>query len=143
MGTLGVVDIAPASNYLTLKNCQEREAGEAWACTSLVITDDRGEKAEELYRQACNKEGLGCFILGQMYRKGEGVTQDDFKAVELFQKACDGQDASGCIGLGVEYAVGHGVRQSVEDALTFYGKACDLKDANGCKFYAELKAGKK
>jgi TPR repeat protein len=31
-----------------------------------------------------------------MYTYGQGVKQDDFKAKELFGKACDGGDAIGC-----------------------------------------------
>ena len=74
---------------------------------------------------------------------GNGVTQDSFKAVELYQKACDGKNAEGCSNLGGMYEMGNGVRQSVEDALRFYGKACDLKEKLGCENYARLKTGKK
>jgi hypothetical protein len=30
--------------------------------------------------------GGGCYNLGLMYKKGEGVKQDDFKALKFYQK---------------------------------------------------------
>jgi hypothetical protein len=40
--------------------------------------------AVEFYQKACGLNyGGGCFNLGLMYSNGEGVKQDDFKAVEL------------------------------------------------------------
>ena len=38
----------------------------------------------------------GCFNLGLMYVKGQGVKQDYFKAKDLFGKACDGGVTNGC-----------------------------------------------
>ena len=61
-------------------------------------------------------DGLS-FYLGRMYFAGRGVTRDYVKAVELYQKACEGKSAKGCCNLGGMYEMGNGVRQSVEDAL--------------------------
>ena len=99
--------------------------------------------AEGLTKQCASGDARGCANLGVMYVNGTGVTQDFFKAVELYQKACDGKYGSGCGQLGWMYEQGNSVRQSVADALTFYGKACDLKEKLGCKEYARLKTGKK
>ena len=101
------------------------------------------ETPQELTTQCQKGEAAACFNLGYMYGNGTGVTQDDFKAVELYRKACDGKDGGGCWQLGWMYEQGNGVRQSVADALTFYGKACDLKQKLGCEYYARLKTGKK
>jgi TPR repeat protein len=40
--------------------------------------------------------GEGCSNLGFSYDKGKGVKQDDFKAVEFYQKACDLDKSKGC-----------------------------------------------
>ena len=53
------------------------------------------------------------------------------KAVQLFQKACDGGDASGCSDLGVLYANGQGVKQDYFKAVELYQKACDGGHASG------------
>jgi TPR repeat protein len=45
--------------------------------------------------------GGGCSNLGFSYDKGEGVKQDDFKAVEFFQKACGLNTGRGCSNLGI------------------------------------------
>jgi TPR repeat protein len=74
-----------------------------------------------------------------MYKKGEGIKQDYFKAVELYKKGCDGGDAAGCVGLGVMYEIGKGVRKDANKALEYYGKACDMKEQFGCVSYARLK----
>jgi TPR repeat protein len=74
-----------------------------------------------------------------MYDSGVGVLQDKFKAVEFYQKACEGGYGVGCTNLGVMYANGEGVRQDKSKALEFYGNACNLKNEAGCKNYANLK----
>jgi len=74
-----------------------------------------------------------------MYDKGDGVRQDKFKSVELYQKGCDGKIAISCDWLGVMYSNGEAVRQDKSKALFLYGKACDLKHQSGCEKYAKLK----
>ena len=86
----------------------------------------------------CNT-GSECANFGYKYYIGEGVKQDDFKAVEFYQKACGLNYGRGCSNLGVSYEYGEGVRKSGIKALEYYGKACDLKSVIGCKNYARLK----
>ncbi|MEA1880658.1 MAG: hypothetical protein U9N11_08440 [Campylobacterota bacterium] len=51
----------------------------------------------ELYKKSCDAgDAGGCFNLGLMYVKGEGVKQDSFKAKYLFGKSCDAGLAEGC-----------------------------------------------
>ena len=78
-------------------------------------------------------------LVALMYKDGKGVTQDDFKAVKYWQKACGLKVGRGCFNLGVMYANGKGVRQGNTEILNFFGKACDLKLPLGCKNYARLK----
>ena len=73
-----------------------------------------------------------------MYRSGQGVKQDYYKAVELYKKGCDGGNALGCYNLGVMYYYGKGVKQDYFKAKELFGKACDMKYDKGCKEYAEL-----
>jgi len=47
--------------------------------------------------QQCNAGHAGsCTNLGTMYAKGSGVSQDQARAVQWFQKACDAGEADGC-----------------------------------------------
>jgi TPR repeat protein len=63
-----------------------------------------------------------------MYSNGEGVKQDDFKAVEFYQKACDLNHGKGCSNLGLSYVNGKGVKQDDIKAVEVFQKAC-IKDS--------------
>ena len=103
-------------------------------CVSLFGSDFENAK------KACDGgDAIGCWSLGYMYKYGEGVKQDNFKAAELYKKSCDGGDAIGCGSLGYMYKYGEGVKQDSQKALELYGKACDMKNETGCKDYAKLK----
>jgi TPR repeat protein len=58
----------------------------------------------------CNT-GSECANFGYKYYIGEGVKQDDFKAVEFYQKACGLNYGGGCFNLGLLYSNGEGVKQ--------------------------------
>ena len=58
-----------------------------------------------------------------MYHQGEGVSQDDRKAVELFQKAADQGYAPGQAYLASRYAEGKGVRKDYQKAVELFHKA--------------------
>jgi TPR repeat protein len=80
--------------------------------------------------------------LGSMYVNGQGVKQNDIKAVEFFQKSCEGKHALGCYLLGLACEYGEGTRKDMGQALSYFGKACDLKYWRGCIDYARLKRGR-
>jgi len=61
-------------------------------------------------KKACDGgDAKSCTELGGMYYKGEGVSQDNAKAVQLFKKGCDGGNALGCSNLGGMYYKSEGV----------------------------------
>ena len=60
-----------------------------------------------------------------MYRKGNGVTQDEKKAVQWYQKSADQGYPLAQSNLGVMYELGKGVTQNYEKALELYQKAAD------------------
>jgi hypothetical protein len=89
--------------------------------------------ALKLFTKACDSgNALGCYNLGVMYEKGEGVQQDSFKAVELYTKVCDSGNAFGCYNLGLMYYNGQGVRQDSFKTVELWTKACDGGIALGC-----------
>ncbi len=85
----------------------------------------------------CNT-GFECRILGQKYTNGRGVKQDDFKAVEFYQKACGLNSGLGCTFLGFSYAKGKGVKQDDFKAVALHQKACGLNSWLGCIFLGAL-----
>ena len=75
---------------------------------------------------------VGCFSLGVMYEKGEGVVEDKGKAMELYKKACDGGNMRGCSNLGLKYENGEGVVEDKGKAVELFKKACDSGNMSGC-----------
>ena len=65
------------------------------------------------------------FNLGKMYEFGQGVPQDDAKAVEWYRKAAEQGYASAQKNLGVMYEFGQGVPQDDTKAVEWYRKAAE------------------
>ena len=77
-----------------------------------------------------------------MYFDGKGVKKDYKKAVELYNKACDGKFADGCNNLGYMYANGKGVKRDVTRAMGYGRRACDAGSWVACgNFASVLEAG--
>ena len=51
-------------------------------------------------------KAVACTELGLMYTQSEGVKQDNFKAKDLFGKACEAGENAGCSNLGNLYRKG-------------------------------------
>ena len=90
------------------------------------------DKAAELFKKVCDGgEVRGCYNLGVMYEKGNGVEKNFSKAVELYKKACDDGEMLGCYNLGVMYAKGNGVEKDFSKAAELFKKACDGERKRG------------
>ncbi|MBQ9725698.1 MAG: sel1 repeat family protein, partial [Neisseriaceae bacterium] len=76
-----------------------------------------------------------CFNLGVSYHNGQGVRQNDYQAIKLWEKACNNGYALGCFNLGSSYYYGQGTPKDFSIAKEYYGKACDLGDQEGCDWY--------
>ena len=72
-------------------------------------------------------------LLGAMYRKGEGVLQDDKAAVKWFTLAAQQGDAKAQVNLGVMYATGQGVLQDNIYAHMWVNIAASSGDENADK----------
>ena len=84
-------------------------------------------------------DGTACYKLGVYYEEGrEGVTQDDAKAVEYYQKAISDKNVHATmlgipqtyLALGRFYESGRGVEQNTETAIEYYTKALEAADEN-------------
>jgi len=62
-----------------------------------------------------------------MCSRGRGVQEDQARAAQLYQKACDGGDAPGCGALGWMYTNGTGVEKDDAKAAELFQKGRDLK----------------
>lgn len=78
-----------------------------------------------------------CAELGKAYYYGNGVTKDINKAIQLYEKACDGGIMDGCIYSGIAYQKGEGAATDLGKAVQLYEKACNGKNMFGCTFLGE------
>jgi TPR repeat protein len=63
--------------------------------------------AAQYYQKACNAPFIqslfpsdgefACYSLGKMYRDGEGVPKNKYRALELFRKSCDLRTEKACV----------------------------------------------
>ncbi|MBP3530171.1 MAG: SEL1-like repeat protein, partial [Thermoguttaceae bacterium] len=61
--------------------------------------------------------------LGDCYYYGNGVEENNEKAVEWYRKAAEKDDAQGLLNLGVCYYNGEGVDENIDEAMSWYRKA--------------------
>ena len=83
------------------------------------------------------------FNLGNMYRRGQGVKQDNFEAVKWYRKAAEQGNAKAQVLLGLAYLLGKGVQFNKSLAKEWFYKACDNGEKIGCKYYGELNRGER
>ena len=77
-------------------------------------------------RQAAEQGDVNAqYSLGQIYRKGEGVSRDYAKAVKWYRKAAEQGYADAQFKLGVMYHNGKGVPQDDAEAVKWYRKAAE------------------
>ncbi len=74
------------------------------------------------------EDGVKLRRLGFMYYHGEGVRQDDKRAVELFEKAAEAGDVESTFNLGKMYEYGMSVAQDDARAAGWYRRAAELGD---------------
>ncbi len=65
---------------------------------SVSYAEDK-ELAAKYDKECMKNNAESCYKLGFLYASGDGVKQDNAKAKELYQKACDGGSAEGCVSL--------------------------------------------
>jgi TPR repeat protein len=134
-------------------------AGVSWSCTALGQMNARGAgvpvdllRAASLYQSGCaggDKPACeaavtvltqvcdagdenGCWQLGTMYAKGEGVQTDQRRGAALIQKSCDKGMVDACMELGTLYMRGFGVTQDTARGLEIYKRYCNGLQVNGC-----------
>ncbi len=89
--------------------------------------DGQTEEAAELFTKAAEMGDSGAMVeLGEMYSSGEGVTEDDAKALNWFKRAAEAGNVSGMVSLGGIYLLGGGgTDPNEEEAARWFQKAAD------------------
>jgi len=102
--------------------------------TKLGISPPKQENTEAFshFLECDGGSAHDCTNLGWMYHIGEGVDQDNAKAMSLFRQGCDGGDGIGCSYLGLMYYTGYAVDQDKAKAVSLYRQGCDAGNAPDC-----------
>ena len=95
-----------------------------------VAHADETEEGQRWIKLAEQGDSFAQAQLGWMYLHGEGVTQDDEKAVFWTRKSAEQGYDLAQFNLGVMYDNGYGVAQDYEKALQWFQKAADQGDAD-------------
>lgn len=113
---------------------------------ALLKKDKKRDKTESekirqanKYRRAAKRGyALAQYNLGQCYKNGEGVTQDDTQAVYWFRKAADQGTISAQYNLGICYEKGEGVTKDKAQAISWYRMAAERGNAKAKKALKRL-----
>lgn len=98
------------------------------------------KKVYEFYKNSAEQGNSEAqYHLGDIYYKGQGVTQDYKKAKEWYEKSAVQGSPKAQYNLGLMYEQGHGVRQNYYLALEYFGDSCDNGLQKGCEIYAFIK----
>ncbi len=85
---------------------------------------------DDLRKRAEQGDAEAQFMLGTLYRNGDGVLQNDTQAVEWFQRAANQGYVRALSALGSSYWAGRGVRQDYSQAYFWYELALAKGDQN-------------
>jgi len=85
---------------------------------------------DDLHKLAERGDAEAQFMLGTLYRNGDGVRQNDAQAIEWFQRAADQGYVRALSALGSSYWAGRGVRQDYSRAYFWYQLALAEGDQN-------------
>ena len=93
------------------------------AVVFLIFSVGCGDSVEEVRRQAQDGDSAAQVALGQMYREGNGVSQDYREALVWFRRAAAQGDAEAQYHIGKMYRGGEGVQRDFKMAVGWYEKA--------------------
>lgn len=107
-------------------------AREFYEAASAKRRDGQAEQATQLLRQAAELgEVVAMTELGEAYRDGEGVTEDQGQAMQWFRRAADAGSSSGMVLLGAMYLLENVPGASDEEAARWFQKAADRENPAG------------
>jgi TPR repeat protein len=102
--------------------------------TGLTFDGKDNKKAFEYFVKASDKgSSEAYYMMGEMYRLGEGVSQDYDKALQCFLIAAENYDVDANVNLGVMYLNGIGVPKDPDIAFKHYSLAARLGDHSAMK----------
>jgi uncharacterized protein len=103
---------------------------------------EAGHSAEGDEKSCDSGDTKACMRLAAAYDSGSGVSADDEKSRNSFERACKLGDYEGCVSLGVQLEARElQIPDGPQRAIALYQSACDHNVANGCLFMGYAYAG--
>ncbi|MEM9014800.1 MAG: tetratricopeptide repeat protein [Pseudomonadota bacterium] len=128
--------------------CDTNESGDGGSCYIAAYLGDYDPPEKlRLYAKACQRGNfLGCTIVGEMYRDGDGVPTDTSKAFTYYKAACSGNQPVGCHNYGL-FLERRNTQTDLIQARNAYEKICTENITNGCArlalMYSDGRGGEK
>lgn len=132
------------SAFKTFQKLSAENFGKAYWPLSILYHEKRDIKGDQnptqhyaqlafdwCYENRANQDVELWRDLGNMFRIGWGVEQNDGEAVYWYHKAAEQGDSGGQFNLGAMYCNGEGVPQDYDEALKWFREAADQGDAYG------------
>ncbi|HBP87073.1 MAG TPA: tetratricopeptide repeat protein [Nitrospirales bacterium] len=109
---------------------EQKKTGETSFSTASQEKIPRVELA--LHETCYKRDTQACITLAERYLKGEEISADPQRAVQLYEHACAEQNGKACTHLGLLYYQGIGVPQDPSHAKILFRQGCRFKDKMGC-----------
>ena len=88
-------------------------------------------EARQWYRRAADQGSVhALYLIGSLYLKGQGVSQDNAEAMQWFRKAAERGDQGALDKIGIMYMRGEGAPQDYAQAMLWFRKAADQEWTN-------------
>jgi len=95
------------------------------------------QRAADLYARNCEKgDAYDCQHLSILLQRSNPPLA--YRAVQLWQAACDAGKAKDCSSAAGAYEHGQGVKRDQDIAAGLYRRSCQLGDAGGCNGFGQL-----
>ena len=109
-------------------------AGGFWLLVQVVVSQEFVEK-----RASCERgDAQACYDVASDYGLGISVGENDAKAVEYYERACDDDHAEGCRDLGMHTYYGWGIERDERRGKKILAKACKLEAQTACEDLEEI-----
>lgn len=92
----------------------------------------------EVQTKCLSGDAKFCFELGLRHDFGEGLEEDNDKAMLLYSQACETDFVPACLEIAAKLRLGDETAQDNKKAMKLYKKACGLDDPNGCYFLGSM-----
>jgi len=126
----GMGEFVSAVNHVGELLTRYEIEGDTTNSSPLPATTDRVRVPEKTVPEAAEAgDASAQFKFGEMYRRGEGVPQDDAEAFRWYRKAAEQGNADAQYSLGLRYHNGRGVTQDYAEAVRWFREAAEQGDA--------------